>query len=198
MRVETRGRLTGRPTSHTHGTASKVVVPYVVAGIFISIVPVATFFTGEFTLTGSISFIDISALGALLRGVSRIEKMDRDAFKRGFVGKKALQLRKAPIAHRPSLVPASLGTISNIGQILHHQGIPWLAGGNDPLCDHMVGILLESFQSARHLLQVSFCRFCTFALKLPSQAKSAGRHKARPLRGGGSLLFSPNGVTGKG
>jgi len=161
------------PTSHTLGTASKIVVPYVVCRIFISIVTVAAFFTGELALRSSVSLVDVETPGTPLGRVTCIHKLDRDSLERGFVGKEALQLRKAPIAHSSSLGPASLCAISNIGQVFHHQRISWLACGNYPLCDHVVSILLKSFQSARQLLQVSFRRFCTFALKLPSQAKVA-------------------------
>src|SRR2546423_4560070 len=158
------------PTSHTLGTASKIV-----SSVLVSINAVATLLilTGEFTLTDTIALINVATTGASLTTVASIDKRNRDAFVCRFVGDKALQLGKAPIAHSPTLLATPFGTLTNICQVLHHQGISWVAGVHNLFGDNVICVLLKSLQAARHLLEVSFGRLCTFALQSTSEAEVA-------------------------
>ena len=132
-----------RPTSRTRGTAGKII-----GGVFVSIDPIATLSTGELTLAETVSLIDMPAPGAGLRGIARIDKLHVDAAIGRFVGNKPLQLAKAPIAHRPSLLAAPLDALSDVGEVLHRQRISRLAGSDDLLCDDVVCISLKALQSA--------------------------------------------------
>jgi hypothetical protein len=122
-------------------------------------------------LIDTIALVDVATTGASLTTVAGIDKLNRDAFVRCFVGNKALQLAKTPIAHSPTLFTTSFGTLTDVCQDLHHQGIPWLARGNNVLGDDVICVCLKSFQFARELFQVSLSRLCTFALQSTSEAE---------------------------
>src|SRR2546425_2880805 len=156
------------PTSHTRGTASKII-----CSIEVGIGFIATLFTGEFTLTDTVAFSDIAATGAPLRGIACINKLHIHTLLGSFVGDKTLQLSKTPIAHSSTLFAASLDTFTDVCQVLHCQGISWLARGNNLFGDLVIAISLKSFQSASQLFQVALGRFCTFSLKLSSQTEVA-------------------------
>jgi hypothetical protein len=134
---------------------------------------IATVFTAEHTLTDTVTLLDRATTGAGLRTIASVHKLHMDPSVGCFIGHKGLQLGKAPIAHGSSLLTASCGAVSDVSQVLHYQGITWLARGNQVLREDVVRISLKSFQSARYFLEVSLRRLCTFALKRTTQAEVA-------------------------
>src|SRR6266536_391501 len=156
------------PTSHASSTASKIH-----RRIVVGVGCIATVLTGELTLTGTVTLVAISTTGAGLRTIASIDKRNRDTFRRCFIGDKTLKLSKTPIAQSPALPAASFGAFTNVGQVLHHQGISWLARSNNLFRNNVIAVCLKSFQSARQLLEVSFGRLCTFALQSTSEAEIA-------------------------
>ena len=121
----------------------------------------------------TVALVNVPTTGTCLRGIARIDKLDMHPFPRRFVGDKTLQLAKTPIAHRSSLLAACFGTLPDVGQVLHDQGISWLARANNLFGDHVIAVCLKSFQSPRQLFEMSPGRFCTFALQCTSEAKGA-------------------------
>lgn len=92
----------------------------------------------------------------------------------GFVGEEAMELGKAPTME-PTLILGMLlhgGPVSNIRQVLKHDGCALWCVLHNALGDNMIVISALPKQFTREFTQVTFRALCAFGLQFPTKAEA--------------------------
>src|SRR5712692_8691906 len=122
--------------------------------------------TRERGLTVTIGLFAMSTLRTGTRGVSRVNKPDRNTRPCCFVGDHDAELIEGPAMPFIAVLVANSDTLSNTSQVLKseclaryngflYQGFAYL----------VIGVLLETLLTSAHLFQATFCRTGTHALQ---------------------------------
>src|SRR5581483_9445930 len=176
-RVETRGRLTGRPTSKgctDAGKKSLMLFSDILTGIVIGIERVATLAAKEEALRTTIIPSLIPTTRARLRRVARINTLHTHTFCLSLILDKGVQLSKRP-GVQPTLPHtfALSRTFSNIGQVLKDNRTAGCAVFYDAFGEDMIVVFALPKQFATQLFEMSLCRFGAFGLQLTTKTEDA-------------------------
>ena len=110
----------------------------------------------------------MSASGALLRSVSRVDVFNLGSVNFGLIFQEKLQAIKAPRVESPTLFVlafADFYTVADMGQIFENNRGARLDRCNNALRKHMIAICAETVKLSARLSDVSFGRFRAFRLQ---------------------------------
>ena len=125
----------------------------------------------EFGLTATIGFLDMPTASALLAGIFRVHKKDRNTRSPRLVADEGSQLCESPIAVSCALVrPSNPGPRANARQVFQGNCTVRAFGGfNESLADLMVHVFLETPLASRQFSQVAFGRQASTRLQIGTQ-----------------------------
>jgi hypothetical protein len=87
---------------------------------------------------------DVAATGTALTGVRWIDPQHANTFERSFVGEEDLKASEAPRVKQAVEVLARSHPLSDVGQVLHRNGITWLHSIDDSLTQNVVTVVAET------------------------------------------------------
>jgi hypothetical protein len=90
------------------------------------------------------------------------------------VEQEAMELGKTPTMQPPlTLSMSQLGSLTNVGQVLNHNGTTWGSMLHNAFGKHMIMVSSLPKQFARKLFQVPFGRARSFSLQFSTEAEDA-------------------------
>jgi hypothetical protein len=144
--------------------------PYFQRSVGVCIVGVSTSHAKKFRLAFTVSLIDISALPAGARGVSRVNEFYRDTRDLCFVHHKALQLIKGPTVQTTALSFTSPYPDPNTAKILQSDPASGaLCSTNYLLRNYVIHVTSEPLLFALTSAHQALCGFRTLLLKFASK-----------------------------
>ena len=130
--------------------------------------------TEERGLIGAVAFVDIAALCALLRSVSRINELNGDAREGGLVGDKLIKLIERPRMQLVTLRASSPNPRTNAGKVFQcYPSLRALRFLYQFLADYVVRVCGKAGLFTRQSFEFTFGRARAFGLQLGAQALTA-------------------------